>query len=81
VDHRAGQGAGDAVDRLDPGHHQLAQVVDVPSLCADDHVVGSGDVLGLLDALDLGDLLGDLGGLADLGLNEDLCRHHKQRPP
>jgi hypothetical protein len=81
VDHRAGEGAGDAVHRLDPGDHELAQVVDVAGLGADDHVVGAGDVLGLLDALDLGDLLGDLGGLADLGLDEDVCRHHKQRPP
>jgi phosphoserine aminotransferase len=81
VHHRAGQGAGDPVHGLHAGHHQLAQVVDVAGLGADDHIVGAGDVLGLLDALDLGDLLGDLGGLADLGLDQDVCRHHKQRPP
>jgi hypothetical protein len=39
------------------------------------HVVGAGDVLGLLDTLDLGDFLGDLGCLADLCLDEDVCRH------
>src|SRR6266516_4892958 len=81
VDHRAGEGAGDAVDRLHPGNHQLAEVVDVAGLGPHDHVVGPGDVLGLLDALDLGDLLGDLGCLANLGLNQDVRRHHEHRPP
>src|SRR6266487_4460375 len=81
VDDRAGEGAGDAVDGLDPGDHQLAEVVDVAGLGPHDHVVGPGDVLGLLDALDLGDLLGDLGRLANLGLNQDVRRHHEHRPP
>src|SRR6266540_3921089 len=81
VDDRAGEGAGDAVDGLDPGDHQLAEVVDVAGLGPHDHVVGPGDVLGLLDALDLGDFLGDLGRLANLGLNQDVRRHHEHRPP
>ena len=61
--------------------HQLTQLVDVARLGADDHVVGAGHVLGVLHALDLDDLLGDLGRLADLGLNEDVRRHHRYRPP
>ena len=46
VDHRAGEGPGDAVDRLHPCDHQLAQLVDVAGLAVDDYVVGAGDVLG-----------------------------------
>jgi hypothetical protein len=38
-----------------------------------DHVVRAGDGLGLLDALDVDDLPGDLARLADLGLDEDVC--------
>ena len=52
VHDRAGQRAGDALDRLDPGDHELAQVVDRLGLGAHDHVVGAGDVLGLGDAAD-----------------------------
>ena len=74
MDHWTGERPGDAAHGLDPGHRQLTQVIDVASFGADDHVVGAGDVLGLLDAFDLGDLLGDLGSLADLGLDEDVCR-------
>src|SRR6266496_1124029 len=62
-------------------HHQLAELVEVARLGAHDHVVGAGHVLGLLHARDLGDVLGDLGRLADLGLDEDVCRHHRYRPP
>ena len=42
--------------RLDLGDDQLAQLVDVVGLGADDHVVRTGDVLGLGDPGDLGDL-------------------------
>src|SRR4029450_3319657 len=81
VDDRTGEGAGDAVDRLHPRDHQFAELVQVACLGADDHVIGAGDGLGLLYAGDVDDLRGDLGRLADLGLDEDVCRHHKQRPP
>ena len=50
------------------------------SFGADDHVVGAGDGLGLLNARDIDDVLGDLCGLADLGLDQDVCRHHRTRP-
>ena len=59
--HRAGEGPGDAVDHLHARDHQLAQLVEVAGLGADDHVVGASYVLSLLDALDLDDVLGDLG--------------------
>jgi hypothetical protein len=72
VDERARQGAGDAVEVLDLRHHELAQLVDVLGLGADDHVVGTGDVLSKRDATDLGDGLGHLGGLADVGLDQDV---------
>ena len=42
------------------------------SFGADDHVVGAGDGLGLLNARDIDDVLGDLCGLADLGLDKDV---------
>ena len=54
MDDGAGQRAGDAVEVLHLGDDQLAELVDVAGLGADDHVVGAGDVLGESDALDLG---------------------------
>jgi hypothetical protein len=63
MDDRAGEGPGDAVDRLYPRDHQLAELVEVAGLGADDHVVGAGDSLGLLHAGDVDDLRGDPGRL------------------
>jgi hypothetical protein len=40
MDDRAGEGPGDAVDRLDPRDYQLAELVEVAGLGAHDHVVG-----------------------------------------
>jgi len=76
VDHGAGEGPGDALHGLDLGHDELPELVHVPRLGADDHVVGAGDVLGLGDPLDLADLLRDLRGLAHLGLDEDVRLDH-----
>src|SRR5688572_7993107 len=76
VDDRAGQRAGDAVDRLDAGNDEPAELVDALGLGPDDDVVGTGDILGLNHAGDLTDGLGDLGGLADLGLDEDVGVDH-----
>jgi hypothetical protein len=70
-----------AIHGLDPRHHQLAKLIDIAGLGADDHVVGAGDVLGQLHTLDRDDILGNPDGLADLGLNQDVCRHHNQPPP
>jgi hypothetical protein len=63
VHHGTGEGPGDAVDRLHARDHQLTQLVDIARLGTNDHVVGAGHVLGLLHALDLDDLLGDLAAL------------------
>jgi hypothetical protein len=57
----------------------LAQLVDVARLGADDHVEGSGHGLGLLHARDVDDVLGDLGRLADLGLDRG-CMPSPQVP-
>ena len=40
VDDRAGDGAGDPLDQLDPAHHHLAELVHRRRLGPDDHVVG-----------------------------------------
>ena len=76
VDDRTGQRPGDPVDALHPGDHELAQLVDALRLGTHDDVIGSRDVLGHRDALDERDLACDVGGLADLGLNEDVRLHH-----
>jgi hypothetical protein len=81
VHHRTSERPGDAIHGLDPRDHQLAKLIDIARLGADDHIVGAGNVLGQLDALDPDDILGNLGGLTDLGLDQDVCRHHNQRPP
>ena len=72
VHHRAGEGAGDARHRLDPGHDETTEVVDTVSLGAHDDVVGSGDPVDRGDPVDLGDRPGDGPGSADLGLDEDV---------
>ena len=72
VDDGARERARDAVEALHLGDDQLAELVDVAGLGADDDVVGARDVLGKGDALDLGDRRGDLGGLADVGLDQDV---------
>src|SRR6266545_270365 len=81
VDDRAGEGAGDALDRLDPGDDELAELVDVACLGTGDHVVRAGDALGDLHALDRADGLGDRARPADLGLDEDVCRQRHPGPP
>lgn len=69
----AGQRASDPVDRLHLRHNELAELVHAAGLAADDHVVRAGYVLRQCDALDVGDLTGDLRGLADFRLHEDVC--------
>src|SRR4051794_5815984 len=80
VDDGARQGAGDALDALNPRHDELAELVDVLRLGAHDDVVPPRDVLRLRDALDVGDGLRDGGGLPDLGLDEDVGLDHGVEP-
>ena len=59
ADHRAGQGAGDAVHGLDAGDHQPAELVQAARLDPSDDVVGAGDVLGPLYTVKVADRTGD----------------------
>src|SRR5680860_1402799 len=68
----AGQRAGDAVEGLHPGHDELPELVDVARLGASDHVVGPGDVLGQGHTLELSNRGRYLGGLSDVGLDQDV---------
>src|SRR4051794_27448481 len=72
---RAGQRAGDSRNALHLGHDELAQLVDVTCLRANDDVVRPRHILGHRDALETGDLGSDRGSLADLGLDEDVGLH------
>src|SRR5690606_21893929 len=82
VHHGAGEGPGDAVDVLHVLDDQRPELVDVGGLRPDDHVVGSGDVLGERHALDAGDCRGDVGCASDLGLDQDVgLHHHRIHPP
>jgi hypothetical protein len=76
MDHRAGQGAGDAVHQLDVGDHQPAQLIQTGRLNSGDDVVGAGEVLGHLDTMQVAERLGDMGDLADLGLDAHLRARH-----
>jgi hypothetical protein len=72
----AGQGARDALDRLDPCHDELPEVIDGLGLSPDDHVVGPGHVLGLGDAGHGTNRCGDRRCLADFCLDQDVRVHH-----
>ena len=58
---------------------QPAEFVDVLRLGAHDDVVGSGDVFGGHDSVDPAHLLGHLGRLAHLSLNEDVSADRQGR--
>src|SRR5829696_5444648 len=73
ANHCAGQGAGDAVHELDAGDHQPAQLIQTGRLDPGDDVVGAGEVLGRLHTIQIVDRLGDMGDLADLGLDKHVC--------
>src|SRR5215211_1540440 len=76
MEHRAGQGASDAVYELDAGDHQPAQLIQTGRLDPGDDVVGAGDVLGHLHTIEITERLGDMGHLADLGLDEHVGAQH-----
>jgi thiamine-monophosphate kinase len=72
----AGECPGDARHSLDLRDDQPPKVVHVVRLGPDDHVVGSGNVVGLGDTDDLPDGEGYLGCLPDLSLDENVSLHH-----
>src|SRR5262249_7055738 len=74
--HRAGQGSRDPFDVLNPSDNKLAEEIDVVRLSADDDVVRSRDILGGGHSRDTGYLAGDRGGLANLGLDQDVRMDH-----
>jgi ribosomal protein L17 len=76
VHDRAGQRPRHAVEDLDPGGCQLAQLVDVPRLCPGDDVVGSGHARRLRDAGRSRGRGSDDGGLADFGLDQNVRGDH-----
>src|ERR1700744_4399270 len=80
VHHGAGERPGDPGDGLDVGRDQPAEFVDVGRLGPDDHGIGAGDVLSLIDTAELADVCSPVGGLADFGLNEDVSLHHEVLP-
>jgi hypothetical protein len=75
MDYWAGKSARDALDRLDPGDDELAEIVDVRGTGPDDNVVWPGDVFGRVYAFDITNLFGYLGGFAYLGLDQDISLH------
>src|SRR5260221_12037730 len=80
VHDRAGQRPRDPGNPLDLGDDKLAEIIDVVRLGPDDHVVGTGDVVRLGYAPDLPDVHGDVGGLTNLCLNEDISLNHAVLP-
>src|SRR5215208_5628882 len=81
VDHCAGEGAGDAVHGLDAGGYQPAQLIQTGGLDPGDDVVGTSDVFGHLHTIEIAERLGDMGDLADLGLDEHVRAQHPRCPP
>jgi len=80
VDDWAGEGPRYPVHRLDLGDDEPAEIVDVFGLGAHDNVIRPGHVLRLGHSWDLRDPGGNLRGLTDLGLDEDVCVDHDVLP-
>jgi hypothetical protein len=64
LDHHAGQGAGDAVNDLDAGDHQPAQLIQTGGLNPGDEVVGAGEILGQLHTIQVAERLATWATLA-----------------
>src|SRR5215472_12338037 len=76
----AGQRSGNSWHGLNLRHYKPAEIVDIVRLGPDDHVVWPGDVLRLGYTREFTDVNSDLGGLADLCLNENVRLHHAVLP-
>ena len=77
VDDGARQCARDPFDALDASNDELAEIVDVLRLGAHDHVVRPGHVFRREHAFDLRRRLCNRCGLADFGLDQDVCVDHR----
>src|SRR4029450_5692688 len=69
MEHRAGQGASDAVHDLDAGDHQPAQLIQTGRLRHGDDVVGADEVLGQLHTIQGAERLGDMGDLTSVWMS------------
>lgn len=76
MDDRAGEGSGDAVDRLDSYDYKASQLVDIAGFCPDDHIVWSCHIVGGRDAVDSADVIRHPLCLAHFGLYEHVCLNH-----
>jgi hypothetical protein len=76
VEHDAGQGAGDAVQGLNAGDDQPAELIKPGRLHLGDDVVGAREILGQLHPIELGERLGDMGDLADPALDQHIGAQH-----
>ena len=63
VQHQAGQGAGDAVQHLNAGDDQPAELIETGRLHSGDDVVGAGEVLSQLHTIEVSNRPGDLATL------------------
>jgi translation initiation factor IF-1 len=70
MNHRAGQGAGHSLHRLDLGDDQLPERINVIGSNASNHVVWAGNNDGGGNAVNLPHLGGDLWRFLDVGLDE-----------
>jgi len=81
VQHRTGQGPDDAGDHLHAGDDQDTQPIEGVTLGSRDHVIGPGYTLGRPHAVDIPQSLHHLPDRTHLGLDEDVCRHHRNDLP
>src|ERR1700678_4228753 len=76
VHYRTSQRPCDAGNALDLGNHQTPKVIHIVGFGPNDHVIRAGDVIGLGYPGDQTDGRRYIGGLADLGLDEDISLDH-----
>ncbi len=77
---RARECSRDPINRLDLGYYEFAKRVDVFATRLDDHVVGTGDIVGRFDSVDLAYFFCNNGGLADLRLDQDISLDQVEPP-
>ena len=75
------EGASDPFNGLDLRHDQLAQLVDIAGLGPHDHVIGAGDIFGIDHTIDVDDLAGYVGSLADFSLDQNIGLNDHEHSP